>query len=222
MNIKYINNIIGISLFSIFLTGCQTMQPFQSLEKKEEQKTSIYSSSNISEHVENFSNTKQASKKLSESNKSYDGILSDEQPIKSFPIPEPSLARGGRTINPDPNVQLISPPTSIPKQKYAVPEVEQKEDYNPPSPTVHSKHTKDSKNKSKRAIAQKSSKTSKITTKQVVSKPSNTKTNKIEKSNKTQATTKQTKGKSVHTANKTAATKVVKKDDKSNKKTKKE
>lgn len=170
MNIKYINNFVGTCLFSIFLTGCQTMQPFQSPANQEEHRTTI-SSGNIPDPIENFSKQKISkdsnTTKPLDNQKTLENFSTNQQVGESFAVPEPTLERGGKLINPDPKVQLIAPPTSIPKQRYAVPEVEQKEEYQPPARSVASKHTKgnkikaSSKNKGKVAVAQKNSKSSK-------------------------------------------------------------
>lgn len=52
-------------------------------------------------------------------------------PVKVVQIGEDKILPKTK-INPDPNVQLISPPTNLPNNKYLVPQVEEKENYVPP------------------------------------------------------------------------------------------
>lgn len=138
MKFKYISKFIGTFLFSLLLVGCQTTEPLHQKKeadqveildtehKKEEDKISYLNDSenNSTEDREVENNNKLLQKKIN--NKVVEKIE-----VKTYEVPEATLEREGKVISPDPNVKLIAPPTSIPKQNYSIIPVEEKEDFNP-------------------------------------------------------------------------------------------
>ena len=63
-------------------------------------------------------------------------------PISPDDIKDLKSKVGGREVAVDPNVKLIAPPTALPKTRYALPEVEEKETYVPPPAYVEKKSKK--------------------------------------------------------------------------------